>query len=70
MKDFMEEMPKLREYIKRLQYWRDTYEKNMDARPKSQALDAGGCNLIEFHHTRFDEVEVPGQYAQVSILSN
>jgi len=58
-------MPKLREYIKRLQYWRDMYEKSLDSRPRSQPLDQGGCNLIEFHHTKFDDIEVPGQYAQV-----
>nr|XP_018259603.1 transformation/transcription domain-associated protein [Kwoniella dejecticola CBS 10117]OBR81761.1 transformation/transcription domain-associated protein [Kwoniella dejecticola CBS 10117] len=61
-KDFMKDMPKLREYIKRLQQWRDYYEKNLDARPKVQPLDQGGCNLTEFHHTKFDDVEIPGQY--------
>nr|XP_019007357.1 transformation/transcription domain-associated protein [Kwoniella pini CBS 10737]OCF46138.1 transformation/transcription domain-associated protein [Kwoniella pini CBS 10737] len=61
-KDFMKDMPKLREYIKRLQRWRDFYEKNLDARPKVQPLDQGGCNLTEFHHTKFDDVEIPGQY--------
>ncbi|WRT70688.1 uncharacterized protein IL334_007686 [Kwoniella shivajii] len=61
-KDFMKDMPKLREYIKRLQRWRDFYEKNLDGRPKIQPLDQGGCNLTEFHHTKFDDVEIPGQY--------
>jgi transformation/transcription domain-associated protein len=69
-KDFMKVTPKLREYIKRLQWWRDSYERNLDARPKNQHLDQGGCNLIEFHHTRFDEVEIPGQYVQVSLLTS
>ena len=63
----MKDMPKLREYIKRLQYWRDTYEKSLDVRPRSQPLEQGGCNLIEFHHAKFDDVEIPGQYVQVSI---
>ncbi|EIW69900.1 hypothetical protein TREMEDRAFT_71446 [Tremella mesenterica DSM 1558] len=62
--DFMKDMPKLREYIKRLQFWRDSYEKSLDARPRAQPIDQGGCNLLDFHHTRFDEVEVPGQYVQ------
>lgn len=61
----MKDMPKLREYIGRLQYWRDMYERSLDSRPRSQPLDQGGCNLIEFHHTKFDDIEVPGQYAQV-----
>lgn len=60
----MLDMPKLREYIKRLQWWRDTYERSLDSRSKNQPLDQGGCNLIEFHHTKFDDVEIPGQYVQ------
>lgn len=63
-KDFMVEMPKLREYIRRLQRWRDLYEKNLDDRSKTLPLDQGGCNLTEFHHTKFDDVEIPGQYVQ------
>ncbi|KAK4687186.1 transformation/transcription domain-associated protein, partial [Tremellales sp. Uapishka_1] len=62
--DFMKDMPKLREYIKRLQRWRDLYEKSLDARPRSQGLDVPGCNLIDFHHSKFDDVEIPGQYVQ------
>ncbi|WVR08546.1 hypothetical protein IAU60_005601 [Kwoniella sp. DSM 27419] len=61
-KDFMKDMPKLREYIRRLQRWRDFYEKNLDSRPKVQTLDQNGCNLTEFHHIKFDDVEIPGQY--------
>lgn len=61
----MKDMPKLREYIKRLQYWRDAYEQSLDVRPRSQPLDHGGCNLIEFHHAKFDDVEIPGQYVEV-----
>lgn len=60
----MEETPKLRDYIIRLQYWRDVYERSLDDRAKVQSLDMNGCNLNEFHHTKFDEVDVPGQYQQ------
>lgn len=63
-KDFMEDMPKLKEYIIRLQYWRDVYERSLDDRGKTQSLDMNGCNLNEFHLTKFDEVDVPGQYLQ------
>lgn len=66
----MRDTPKLREYIRRLQVWRDSYEKGLDARPRLQQLDQGGCNLIEFHHTKFDDVEIPGQYVLVSLLMN
>ena len=62
----MKETPKLREYIKRLQMWRDRYEKTLDSSPRLQPLDQASCWLQEFHHTKFDDVEVPGQYVQVS----
>lgn len=63
----MRDTPSLRDYITRLQHWRDSYEKGLDARPQYQPLDQGGCNLIDFHHAKFDDVEVPGQYVHVSI---
>lgn len=62
----MRDTPKLRDYIRRLQRWRDSYERGLDARSKYGPLDQGGCNLIEFHQTKFDDVEVPGQYVHVS----
>lgn len=62
----MTDLPKLRDYIKRLQWWRDMYEQSLDVRPRTQPLDAGGCNLTDFHHTKFDEIEIPGQYVHVS----
>jgi phosphatidylinositol kinase/protein kinase (PI-3 family) len=58
--------PTLRDYIRKLQAWRDSYERSLDARPKVQQLDQYGCNLIDFHHAKFDDVEVPGQYVHVS----
>ncbi|ODN82926.1 hypothetical protein L202_01173 [Cryptococcus amylolentus CBS 6039] len=63
-KDFMADMPKLREYIRRLQRWRDVYEGNLDDRSKTLPLDQGGCTLIEFNHSKFDDVEIPGQYVK------
>jgi transformation/transcription domain-associated protein len=60
----MEDMPKLKDYIIRLQYWRDVYERSLDDRGRTQSLDMNGCNLNEFHLTKFDEVDVPGQYLQ------
>jgi transformation/transcription domain-associated protein len=62
----MKETPKLRQYISRLQAWRDNYEKALDLRPHNQPLDQAGCSLVDFHHTKFDEVEIPGQYVHVS----
>ena len=54
----------LREYVAKLQKWRDRYEAQLDRRPRKQPLDQGHCYLSEFHHGKFDEVEIPGQYLQ------
>ena len=53
------------EYIRKLQQWRDKYERLLDARPRVQSLDNLSHYLIEFQYTKFDEVEVPGQYTEV-----
>ncbi|KAL1410016.1 transcription-associated protein 1 [Vanrija albida] len=63
-RDFINNQPKMREYIKRLQFWRDFYEKAIDSRPRHQPLDSSGINLTDFHYTKFEDVEVPGQYVQ------
>lgn len=63
-KDFINNQPKMREYIKRLQFWRDFYERAIDSRPRHQPLDSSGINLTDFHYTKFEDVEVPGQYIQ------
>ena len=54
------------EYIQRLQHWRDRYEKFLDSRPRSQHLDLLSHWLVEFQYQKIDEVEVPGQYLEVS----
>lgn len=63
-RDFITNQPKMRDYIKRLQFWRDFYEKTIDQRPHFQPLDSSGINLTDFHYTKFEDVEVPGQYVQ------
>lgn len=62
----MDNTPKMREYIARLQFWRDAYESGMYSRQRFQPLDSNGCSLIEYHHTKFGDVYVPGQYVHVS----
>lgn len=64
--DFIKSKPSLQEYIRKLQQWRDKYERLLDARPRVQSLDNLTHYLIEFQYTKFDEVEVPGQYTEVS----
>ncbi len=55
----------MHEYIRKLQQWRDKYERFLDARPRVQSLENLSHYLIEFQYTKFDEVEVPGQYTEV-----
>ena len=39
----------------------------MDSRPRVQPLDLISHWLVEFQYSKFDEVEVPGQYLEVSL---
>ncbi|PKI83589.1 transcription-associated protein 1 [Malassezia vespertilionis] len=63
--DFVRSKPTLREYVARLQRWRDRYEESLDKRPKRQHLEHCSHYLVEFQHQKFDEVEIPGQYLRV-----
>lgn len=52
------------EYMRRLQTWRDRYEKFLDARPQVQSLDFLSHYLTEFQYGKFDDIEIPGQYTE------
>lgn len=58
----------MEEYIFRLQGWRDRFERTLDSRPTSQALDTLSHYLTEFQYGKVDEIEVPGQYSEVSLV--
>ncbi|KAI0028299.1 FAT-domain-containing protein [Vararia minispora EC-137] len=62
--DFLKSKPSLNDYIRRLQSWRDRYEKQLDARPRTQTLDMLSHYLTEFQYAKFDDIEVPGQYTE------
>lgn len=64
--DFLRSKPTLYEYINRLQTWRERYEKHLDSRPRLQSLELLSHYLTDFQHGKFDEIEVPGQYTEVS----
>lgn len=66
--DFLKSKPNQQEYIQRLQQWRDKYEKHLKARPRIQSLDLLSHYLTEFQYGKFDEIEVPGQYTEVTTL--
>ncbi|GAA5889131.1 hypothetical protein JCM8208_007777 [Rhodotorula glutinis] len=63
-KDFLTTKPTLREYVQRLQDWRDRYESMLNKKPKRASLEASSHWLVEFQYQKFDEIEVPGQYLQ------
>ncbi|BGP49947.1 transcription-associated protein 1 [Rhodotorula kratochvilovae] len=63
-KDFLTTKPTLREYVQRLQDWRDRYEAMLNKKPKRASLEASSHWLVEFQYQKFDEIEVPGQYLQ------
>ena len=67
--DFL--LPKLthQEYMQRLQSWRDRYERSLDSRPRTQSLDSISHYLTQFQYSKIDEIEVPGQYTEVRLLS-
>ncbi|EGO01921.1 hypothetical protein SERLA73DRAFT_166433 [Serpula lacrymans var. lacrymans S7.3] len=62
--DFLRSKPTHNEYIRRLQQWRDRYEKYIDSRPRIQSLDLLSHYLTEFQYGKFDEIEMPGQYTE------
>ncbi|GAA5864979.1 hypothetical protein JCM8547_004259 [Rhodosporidiobolus lusitaniae] len=63
-KDFLTSKPTLREYVQRLQSWRDRYESMLNKKAKRANLEASSHWLVEFQYQKFDEIEVPGQYLQ------
>ncbi|KDQ64542.1 hypothetical protein JAAARDRAFT_28186 [Jaapia argillacea MUCL 33604] len=62
--DFLKSKQSHYDYIRQLQRWRDKYEKHLDSRPRTQPLDLLSHYLTEFQYTKFDELEVPGQYTE------
>ena len=66
--EFLKSKFTLSEYIRRLQRWRDRYERNLDSRPRLQPLDLLSHYLTEFQHGKFDDIEIPGQYTEASSI--
>lgn len=66
--DFVKPKMSMQEYLRRLQQWRDKYEKSLDSRPRQQNLDLLSHFLTDFQWNKFDEIEVPGQYTEVRSL--
>ncbi|EKM59507.1 uncharacterized protein PHACADRAFT_205724 [Phanerochaete carnosa HHB-10118-sp] len=62
--DFLKSQLTLPEYCQRLQRWRDRYERYLDSRPRIQTLDMASHYLIEYPNSKYDEIEIPGQYTE------
>lgn len=60
--DFVAKVPDIPDYITKLRKWRDRFEERLDRRARPTNLEASGSHLVEFKFTKFEEVEVPGQY--------
>ncbi|ODV71827.1 histone acetyltransferase TRA1 CYBJADRAFT_142845 [Cyberlindnera jadinii NRRL Y-1542] len=61
-KDFVESKPNLETYISKLRRWRDRLEDKLDRRFSSVNLESVCPHLSEFHHQKFEDIEIPGQY--------
>lgn len=64
-KDFLKDKPEFDLYVSRLRKWRDRFEEMLDRRSGTMNLEALSPHLSEFHYQKFEDVEVPGQYAEL-----
>ncbi|EON62943.1 hypothetical protein W97_02169 [Coniosporium apollinis CBS 100218] len=60
--DFIAAKPMMVEYITKLRRWRARLEERLDHRKKQQHLETTNSHLTDFRFSKFDDVEVPGQY--------
>ncbi|CCE63283.1 hypothetical protein TPHA_0E01900 [Tetrapisispora phaffii CBS 4417] len=60
--DFIDSKPDFETYIKRLRYWRRRIENKLDRVPRVEYLERLCPHLSNFHHQKFEDIEVPGQY--------
>lgn len=61
-KDLVISKPSLETYISKLRKWRDRLEDKLDRRISQVNLENLCPHLSEFHHQKFEEIEIPGQY--------
>lgn len=60
--DLVNSKPNLESYITKLRKWRDRLEEKLDNRLTEVNLENLCPHLSEFHHQKFEDIEVPGQY--------
>ncbi|ODV96782.1 hypothetical protein PACTADRAFT_39977 [Pachysolen tannophilus NRRL Y-2460] len=60
--DVITSKPNLETYISKLRRWRDRMELKLDRRFNKINLEILCPHLSEFHHKKFEYIEIPGQY--------
>lgn len=60
--DFIRCKPNLELYVANLCKWRDRFENKLDRRFAFANLEFLCPHLSQFHHQKFEDIEVPGQY--------
>lgn len=60
--DFIDSKPTFNIYIKRLRHWRNRLESKLDRVRKIENMETICPHLSNFHHQKFEEIEIPGQY--------
>ncbi|SCW01236.1 LAFE_0D08130g1_1 [Lachancea fermentati] len=60
--DFIDSKPNFETYIKRLRHWRNRLENKLDRAPKTENMEKLCPHLSNFHHQKFEDIEIPGQY--------
>lgn len=63
--EFVAVRPTMYEYIQNLRQWRNKFEDKLDRRTSRLPLEQMSPHLCEFRYTKFDEIEIPGQYLQL-----
>ncbi|OWB72805.1 hypothetical protein B5S31_g2527 [[Candida] boidinii] len=60
--DVIQSKPNLETYISKLRKWRDCLEEKLDRSFGKVNLERICLHLSQFHHQKFEDIEVPGQY--------
>ncbi|KAJ3373226.1 hypothetical protein HDU91_000939 [Kappamyces sp. JEL0680] len=63
--DFISSKPNLSDLVVKFRRWRDNLENLLDSRPQRYFLEHFTQYLAEFEYSKFDDIEVPGQYFQM-----
>lgn len=60
--DLIQSKPNLETYISKLKKWKDCLEKKLDRTYGKVNLERVCPHLSQFHHQKFEDIEIPGQY--------